>query len=524
MTTGGAQQSSLAGVPGVGDIPGVVLDALDISAKVTVINHTNETLSLIDQSGDENDADNGRPSTGQFVTLPLPDIAPGGKDDFEYGVANVRVTALEVHTDAQGFVTYQVGNTGKTYKLIFTNPLVGGAHGEATLTSPGDGFTAPPPQHGSGKHAPIQAVLRQDGFDPNHPGTPEAVTSRSIVTVTNNTELVLTLADQGHERGGFLSFPKPALQPGETDSFASVETQGVTDPKLQGEKGFLLYQIGENASGGFWRLDWENPEHSQNTSSAIVQNNPEGVVYQSLDQIGEGEDNVPVTFTLSGGGGGVGPDPDGAEWAPPVESSGEPTLRPGDNDADGWVEYMQQLLNHHAGTTIVAEDGNFDPDTHAAVLHLQQQYNVLEDGVVGNQTWAVLRGEPAAPAGTDGRAPHTFEETGPQARWFEEGTGGTMYDPSTDVLTLFLASTGEQRIDDFEATVRVTGNDAGELFTVQAPLGPPVAEHPGGGGNYTIEFSGLHESYGDGVHTVEAYLPAELGGDYTTFQIRCGNV
>src|SRR4051794_12096593 len=92
--------------PGIGDIPGVISDAADISAKVSIFNYTNETLILIDQSGDENDADNGRPSTGSFVNLLQPELAPGQHDEFEYKVDHVRVGAVEVHTDAQGFVKY----------------------------------------------------------------------------------------------------------------------------------------------------------------------------------------------------------------------------------------------------------------------------------------------------------------------------------------------------------------------------------------------------------------------------------
>ena len=510
--------------PGLGDIPGVISDAADISAKVSIFNYTNETLILIDQSGDENDSDNGRPSTGSFVNLPQPEIAPGQHDEFEYKVDHVRVGAVEVHTDAQGFVKYQVGTAaGRTWQVNFTNPLAGNAHGESLVIPATDGFSSPAPQHGGGKHAPIQAVLHQEGFDPNSPGKPPeppAITSRSIITVTNNTQQPLTLINQGHERGGFLSFPKPLLQPGESDSFASVETQGVTDPKLQGEKGSLVYQIGP-AGGATWHLDWDNPENAQNTCAAIVQGAPEGVVFQSLGQIGEGEDNVPVAFTLSGGGGGGTPEHE-VEWAPPQEAAGEPTLRSTDDNPDGWVEYAQELLNNHGAN--LAVDGNFGPGTLAAVRHLQTQFNIQQDGVIGNQTWAVLRGEHPAPAGTDGRSPHSFEETGPQARWLAEGSGGTHYDPATDLLQLFLVSTGEHPIDDFQATIRVIGNDAGELFTTQNPIGPPVSTNPHGGANYVIEIQGLHESYGDGVHTVEAYLPAEIGGDYTTFQVRVGNV
>src|SRR5262245_23232538 len=37
-----------------------------------------------------------------------------------------------------------------------------------------------------------------------------------------------------------------------------------------------------------------------------------------------------------------------AEWIPPPESE-QPTLRKGDDSSDGWIEYMQSLLNHQFG-------------------------------------------------------------------------------------------------------------------------------------------------------------------------------
>ena len=67
----------------------------------------------------------------------------------------------------------------------------------------------------------------------------------------------------------------------------------------------------------------------------------------------------------------------------------EPTLRQGDQGADGWVEYLQSLLGSKGQAVPVT--GVFDNATHGAVINFQRGARLLVDGVVGNQTWAALR-------------------------------------------------------------------------------------------------------------------------------------
>jgi hypothetical protein len=120
-------------------------------------------------------------------------------------------------------------------------------------------------------------------------------------------------------------------------------------------------------------------------------------------------------FTLSGKG---GPGPKPAPFAPPPESK-QPTLRPKDQSPDGWVEYAQQLLNKNGAHLKV--DGNFGPATEKAVRDFQQSKGCQVDGVIGNETWSMLRENTTKDAvGTDGRTPHTFEEKGVQARFATE--------------------------------------------------------------------------------------------------------
>src|ERR1700760_4844915 len=114
--------------------------------------------------------------------------------------------------------------------------------------------------------------------------------------------------------------------------------------------------------------------------------------------------------------------------------SDEPTLREGDHEADGWVNYLQQTLTyygHHVEVT-----GTFDAHTLAAVKAFQHERHLMADGVVGNQTWAVLRGEAPQAAGTDGKKPHEHAETGARVEWVVHQWPPT-YDSTGDSLSLW---------------------------------------------------------------------------------------
>ena len=88
----------------------------------------------------------------------------------------------------------------------------------------------------------------------------------------------------------------------------------------------------------------------------------------------------------------------------------EPTLRRGDQSADGWVEYLQTQLKAKTDLhlpTLVEVTGKFDEVTHWAVVELQVFEGLQStNGVVGNETWAALLGDPdvrAARPRRDGR-------------------------------------------------------------------------------------------------------------------------
>jgi hypothetical protein len=138
----------------------------------------------------------------------------------------------------------------------------------------------------------------------------------------------------------------------------------------------------------------------------------------------------------------------------------EPTLRPGDESVDGWVEYMQTQLKLLGSGTIDIPDsfqphGRFDDETERYVRAFQHARGVQVDGVVGDETWNVLHGnadtlDPHA----DGRAPHSYVEENPRLEWENDAH----YDVSSDSDTFITMNVGQHPIaTGVIATVRVTG-------------------------------------------------------------------
>jgi Putative peptidoglycan binding domain len=140
----------------------------------------------------------------------------------------------------------------------------------------------------------------------------------------------------------------------------------------------------------------------------------------------------------------------------------EPTLRPGDQSVDGWVEYLQTQLKLLGGGVINIPDsfqpnGVFDDETERYVREFQQYHHVQVDGVVGDETWNVLHGnvddrDPHA----DGRAPHSYVEESPRLEWENDGH----YDVSTDSYTYIAMNVGQTEVG------------PGIVVTARATLGP----------------------------------------------------
>jgi peptidoglycan hydrolase-like protein with peptidoglycan-binding domain len=313
----------------------------------------------------------------------------------------------------------------------------------------------------------------------------------------------------------------------------SVETPRA---KEQGCKGFVAWEVGSPLAA-VWRVEWDNPEQAKNTAKSTLE--PQTAGFKGLAQIGQGEENVPVSFTISGGGQGPAPKPEpgpepgpqpepqpGPQPKPEIEpefnappGSRQPTLRKGDKSPDGWVEYLQKQLNVFLGPNTVDVDGNFGPATEKAVRKFQKDKGLQVDGTTGNQTWAALRGGTPEKPSTDGRKPHTFEEKGPQARFNQEKNDAS-YQKSTDTLFIFVVNVGEEKIDGFNATVRITPPDT-KSKTVKVKIGPPDERtKTDQGDSHTIKLLKFKKTFPAKDpnakmedYLVEAFFDKELGPD-----------
>jgi hypothetical protein len=196
--------------------------------------------------------------------------------------------------------------------------------------------------------------------------------------------------------------------------------------------------------------------------------------------------------------------------------SDQPTLRLGDETADGWVEYLQEVLNYNllflGSATQVDKNGRFDDATEAAVREYQGMRQLLVDGVVGDQTWASLRGEQPEPVGTDGRDPHAFVEAGDDAAIFRERSFGyTQHrEPQPDGLVLYCVNTGSTTLEarSHTATCSLSGAPASvECDLVLVPDGQSVA--PG----ETFWFESENVVLEPGEYSYTVTLPSALGGE-----------
>jgi peptidoglycan hydrolase-like protein with peptidoglycan-binding domain len=536
---GPAQKNRITGVPVGLDNPfnptllQLGSEVLDIIKKIAggkrvcvveVVNKTNRTMF---QGVPKHEG-------GGFLKLPPPKIEPGKSGVFvAASVSTIPVIGV-LKEGCIGKLPWIGFDLDTEWTIGWRFPVVGGNTGTAEL----DGtnafkYTKVEPEFTTVSENDVReyrfTLLGGDGPSPKpgpEPGpTPgQDVRSNCIITVNNKTKFPLNLVKQDHERGGFLTFPPDTIAPGGSAQFVSVETPRA---KEQGCKGFVIWEVG-SPSQATWRIDWDNPEEAKNTAKATL--DPQKVGFKSLEQIGQDDENVPAVFTISGGGDGPGPGPDPGpepEFKPPVEAK-QPTLRKGDKSKDGWVEYMQMLLNFHIKSNLET-DGDFGTGTLNAVIKFQQQNKLQVDGVCGNQTWAALReGAPEKP-GSDGRKPHTFVEEGEEARWSLESEFNNRYFKDTDEFNLAIDSVGDTLLDEnLEATVRVTAPGAKAKVTKAKIGSPQKRSSPSALGRFYIlrvkdfrkRFPSVPVDAKITDYLVEAYLPQELGGDLYTGKVQ----
>lgn len=519
-------------IPGIPDLPDIPILPGDgeVITKITIKNATGLALRFVSGSASLENL------TATFSSPPPVDIAAGtsaAPGEGSFTVHNKRALLNAFNPGTGGEVKYElVGDPRKTQ--LFMKWERGGIKPARTMktaiTPSTDQFTLDGTNTGGDDFQ--FDVAAKGGVVPPKPDpkpnpTPGSdVQSSCLITVKNDTQLPLKLSDSGHERGDFMALVPDTVAPGSSITVVSVETPNSPD---QGCKGFIVWEVGSPMVAA-WRIEWDNPEGAKNTTDASL--TPQTAGFKSVDQIGQGEENVPAAFTISGGGEGPGPQPGpqpgpkpGPEpepeppFEPPVEAK-QPTLRKGDKSPDGWVEYAQLLLNFHLKSNL-PEDGDFGAGTQAAVLKFQKEKKLQVDGTIGNQTWAALReGAPEKPS-TDGRQPHTFVEQGVEARWLLESQINNRYFKSSDTLRLAVESVGDTPIDNStEATVRITAPGA-KPRVVKVKVGNPTPSKTRKAftnevtiGSFRKDFPSVPPDAPVADYLVEAFLPKDLGGDF----------
>ncbi len=330
------------------------------------------------------------------------------------------------------------------------------------------------------------------------------------ITIDNRSGSTLVLAKSGldNAKSAFAPEPPATIGGGKKAQF----TVSSSDPEFPQVSGFADYGFAVdpppdpqgNPSGQFkMSIGWAEDGIQMGNIS------PES---KGMELEFSGGDRSPV-FTL------FAPD---LEFKPPGKAS-EPTLRKGDKSADGWVEYLQELLNLKGAKLEV--DGDFGGETLKAVKAFQKKHKkegVLEDGVVGDETWSFLReGAPAKPK-TDGRKPHTFVEKGNEARWTLEARQ-PIYDEGEDMAIMNAVSVGDiDAIAKRMVRFRIV-SPSGQQKVFELPIGEPFESSKTGQGNrHNIPIRNFSELFGPppvpkkpvpGEYKVTAYFPAELGGD-----------
>jgi peptidoglycan hydrolase-like protein with peptidoglycan-binding domain len=515
-------------------IPGLIDEATQRRATCALHNNTQQVLKLDTASLEDTDDESGKSPGivhGKYVQFPPSQVVAG--DQSQRFVAENNKFLVFSTSGAEGVLRYTLDAQGTAWIVHFNNPF--GATGDknsaaARLEGPNAAqFETPKPGMSGKSDVKYLFILNSKGGAGPGPGpTPGPnMPSSCLITVTNNTKVPLIFLDAKHERGNFLTPVPNTVAAGASVTIASVETPNA---KEQGCKGFIFWRVGSATGDAFWTIFWDNPEGEKNTSTADFIPQPGATpetAFAITDQIGQGDENVPAQFTISGGG-GTGPVPIippevEPPFEPPVESK-QPTLRITDKNEDFWVEYAQRALNQHLKINLKV-DGDFGNATHAAVFKFQALKGLQRDGTIGNETWAALREGVPEPVGTDGRKPHTFVEQGVEARWARESRNNNFYTAANDTLMLQIISVGDTALDPkTEATVRITA-PGGAQKVKKIPIGP--ADAAGGQPSHFLSVTGLRAMFPAVPPStditqfrVEAYLPQELGGDLYDAPVR----
>lgn len=190
--------------------------------------------------------------------------------------------------------------------------------------------------------------------------------------------------------------------------------------------------------------------------------------------------------------------------------AGEPTLRRGDHEKDGWVNYAQQQLSSR-GDDYVEADGHFGDATEAAVKKFQRAHHLHDDGVLGDATWAALTG--ADPATQEhGHAHRGHADHGSHVVWSSQDSNEDgFYVQDTDYVMWLANVVGDHPVKANEHLATMTVSSTGHVeFLYLASLDGGAEAQPGG--TMVCTFEGVKGSCGSGAHDYTLEMPKELGG------------
>lgn len=202
--------------------------------------------------------------------------------------------------------------------------------------------------------------------------------------------------------------------------------------------------------------------------------------------------------------------------------AGEPTLRYGDDEADGWVKYLQEQLiikileqGIHFDLDTLATNGRFDDATLAAVRAFQHQHHLtFEDGIVGDETWAALTLQAHHAPGTDHQAAHTHHDHGSHVVWFDQaGSEDGHWNADSDTVIWIATVVGDQPIagGQHNASATVTAHDGTQhVEFMQLQNFGTYTGQPGE--SLYVQWTGAKAALGAGTYHYVVELPAELGG------------
>ncbi len=106
-------------------------------------------------------------------------------------------------------------------------------------------------------------------------------------------------------------------------------------------------------------------------------------------------------------------------------TSTRPTVSVGSTGED--VKDLQVVLNATVADNSLVVDGVFGNLTEEAVMAFQKQYGLTIDGIVGDQTWAVVDTIDAGENDTNSRATLCFSSTGEDVKYLQRRLNGIRF-------------------------------------------------------------------------------------------------